>query len=200
MRKRDLFTFAGEVILSKRLKDHLFSKGSNPIEQLRQELNELKGIDQEQFSDVQDQDIFCQIVKISYGKGNKNPISHLTAFYQPITGKENEWQVGELPQGFNKLVPYFLHRVPNSSKLSHHNISLDSVSRLAPKEFEEVYIRVYSRYPSQSTKLKNLFDKVIIIFLTEYLIWVTVNGLAIEGMGCLIASIEKFFTNQNLYS
>ena len=32
---------------------------------------------------VKDEDVFCEIVKISYGKGAKNPVSGPTAFYEP---------------------------------------------------------------------------------------------------------------------
>lgn len=32
---------------------------------------------------VKDDDVFCEIVKISYGKGAKNPVSGPTAFYEP---------------------------------------------------------------------------------------------------------------------
>jgi hypothetical protein len=32
---------------------------------------------------VEESDIFCEIVKISYGKGSKNPVSGPTAFYEP---------------------------------------------------------------------------------------------------------------------
>ena len=33
--------------------------------------------------EVAERDIFCEIVKVSYGKGAKNPVSGPTAFYEP---------------------------------------------------------------------------------------------------------------------
>lgn len=32
---------------------------------------------------MEERDIFCEIVKMSYGKGSKNPVSGPTAFYEP---------------------------------------------------------------------------------------------------------------------
>jgi hypothetical protein len=43
-------------------------------------------------------------------------------------------------------------------------ILLESVSRLTPKEFEEIFVRIFCRYKSQSTTVKSLFEEVYFIF------------------------------------
>ena len=65
-------------------------------------------------SSIPSSDIFCQLVKMSYGMGNKNPISGPTAFYEPrkvdvtINGNghgrhtatpDGKWNVGIVPPG-----------------------------------------------------------------------------------------------------
>lgn len=40
------------------------------------------------------------------------------------------------------------------------HFSVDAVSRVTPREFEETYIRVYCRYRSQKDVLKDVFQQV----------------------------------------
>lgn len=143
LRTRDLFAFAGEIILSadRRAELDLAGGGASArikkamvelLHQSRRDAQEAKtgttGANGALVSEntdgaaveVREEDIFCEIVKISYGKGSKNPVSGPTAFYEPkknvsasevdgkpTSGAENPdmikqntlWSVGVVPQG-----------------------------------------------------------------------------------------------------
>ena len=118
LRKRDLFAFSGEVILSGDRRAQLSLSGGGATDKIKRELVALMeerssgGAAASTYSahsssaesksteraatplptppplplpqqSVGAQDIFCEIVKISYGKGSKNPVSGPTAFYEP---------------------------------------------------------------------------------------------------------------------
>ena len=112
LRTRDLFAFAGEIILSAERRTQLGLGGGGASDRIRKALVDLlqqsRLAQEESKTDipavgskrpasagsidttattallsVSECDIFCEIVKISYGKGDKNPVSGLTAFYEP---------------------------------------------------------------------------------------------------------------------
>ncbi len=84
---------------------------------------------------IKKEDLIIQSVKMGYGKGNQNPVSSCTAFYQPLKAHEmvddfdidgvissqrstgsaqsavsisKEWKVGVLPEGILFLIEHFL--------------------------------------------------------------------------------------------
>lgn len=124
IRKRDLFPYAGETIITPKQISELLGSDKNHLEdsikrQLitiirQQQRNQNEGDD---VVVVEEEDIFCQIVQIGYGKGNLNPVSHLTTFYAPnkeFRGLESntnqEWRVGVIPEGntYPICTPYVL--------------------------------------------------------------------------------------------
>lgn len=132
LRTRDLFAFAGEVILSADRRAELDLAGGGASARIKRAMVDLlqqalldkpdagTGNTDDAAATVREEDIFCEIVKISYGKGSKNPVSGPTAFYEPkknvalpeeggksTSGAENPdmvkqnslWNVGVVPQG-----------------------------------------------------------------------------------------------------
>jgi HD superfamily phosphohydrolase len=111
LRKRDLFGFCGETILSNTMRSTLVNT-PEPLETVI--LNQLQAK-----TNLNKQDIFVQIVHMGYGKGNGNPVSQVTtAFYEPIktdeildnsstTARSHEavdpagvrWRIGGVPEG-----------------------------------------------------------------------------------------------------
>ena len=90
IRRRDLFTCAGETIMTPALRARLASVGLGYKEKdVKKQLLEL--LEKKQGDDklIEEADVFCQIVKIGYGKGNINPVSTFTAFYEPDKTREN---------------------------------------------------------------------------------------------------------------
>lgn len=104
LRTRDLFAFSGEIILSAERRAQLKLGGFGATEKIKKELvallpqhlhrqgspalAECKTTDPAAGASSTDEticenDIFCEIVKMSYGKGAKNPVSGPTAFYEP---------------------------------------------------------------------------------------------------------------------
>lgn len=98
IRTRDLFAFSGEIILSAERRSQLQLGGFGATEKIKKDLVDLlpqhlrpqASPNPADVSDVSlpdetlcEQDIFCEIVKMSYGKGAKNPVSGPTAFYEP---------------------------------------------------------------------------------------------------------------------
>jgi len=86
LRTRDLFAFAGEIILSAERRAQLDLTTGGASERIKRDLVAL--LEQSRHEgqtteEVSEKDIFCEIVKISYGKGAKNPVSGPTAFYEP---------------------------------------------------------------------------------------------------------------------
>jgi hypothetical protein len=158
LRKRDLFCFAGETILNTKIITQLLGPKDQSELKIKQQLIELiAGNNKVNNNDdnhdgpktkklrsieIREADLFCQIVSIGYGKGNLNPVSDLTSFYAPTkdigdtttsTGPI-KWKVGVIPEG--------------------------SISRIVPKEFEEVYIRVYSKNKDQLPTVRSAFLQV----------------------------------------
>lgn len=114
IRKRDLFPYAGETIITPKQISELLGSDKNHLEDsIKRQLITIIRQHQQQNQHVGDdvvvveeEDIFCQIVQIGYGKGNLNPVSHLTTFYAPnkeFRGLESntnqEWRVGVIPEG-----------------------------------------------------------------------------------------------------
>ena len=89
LRTRDLFAFAGEIILSAERRAQLDLTGGGASERIKKDLVVLLQVSRGTAAaahnavEVSEKDIFCEIVKISYGKGAKNPVSGPTAFYEP---------------------------------------------------------------------------------------------------------------------
>lgn len=105
LRKRDLFCFVGEVILSPQQREELLRRGkaaggSGDIgEQARREMLDIHSKinqgreDKEEEEDgssslssaleLPEEDLFCVPVKIGYGKGAVNPVSDSTTFFKP---------------------------------------------------------------------------------------------------------------------
>ena len=98
IRLRDLFTLSGELLLSPEHRENLKSAAggghhlgewvkSRLMEILRQRQRAAAEGSQDESEDalvlrqLKEVDVFCTIVKIGYGKGNKNPVSDLTTFY-----------------------------------------------------------------------------------------------------------------------
>lgn len=106
IRKRDLFAFVGETLLPPdTLSKYKKEKGVSSENQIK--LDILKRIaafnskiDVESRITLDENDLFCQIVKIGYGKGKANPVSQLTVFYQPNrSSDESNYNVGLVPEG-----------------------------------------------------------------------------------------------------
>eukprot|EP00428_Durinskia_dybowskii_P086143 CAMPEP_0170418732 /NCGR_PEP_ID=MMETSP0117_2-20130122/34422_1 /TAXON_ID=400756 /ORGANISM="Durinskia baltica, Strain CSIRO CS-38" /LENGTH=601 /DNA_ID=CAMNT_0010677035 /DNA_START=92 /DNA_END=1897 /DNA_ORIENTATION=+ len=195
LRVRDLFAFSGEIILSAERRTQLLQGGTA---QIKREMLELLRAHEAQASldckgspvpvasvpagagakmeveVVKDEDVFCEIVKISYGKGAKNPVSGPTAFYEP---KKEFSEPGPAPTASaresNNTDSYSCTdsvddelRRRQEEEIQEQNkhwsvgvIPQDSVSRLTPREFEETYIRVYSRYKRQAAIVRDIFQK-----------------------------------------
>ncbi len=168
IRKRDLFPFAGETIITPKQISELLGSDKNHLEDSikRQLLTIIRQYQQNQNDGKDDgvivEDIFCQIVQIGYGKGNLNPVSHLTTFYAPnkefrgldFQQNQQEWRVGVIPEGKSSNL---MGNMRFSFDLSY---CIASISRLVPKEFEEVYIRVYGRNKSKLSLVRSAFLEV----------------------------------------
>lgn len=103
---------------------------------------------------VHKQDIFVQIVHMGYGKGGINPVSHLTtAFYEPV-------KQGDEGDSVSAVSNHQLHVDASGQVWRVGGVPADAVSRILPSEYEEVYVRVYSRFKKQSALLKRVFLKV----------------------------------------
>lgn len=107
-------------------------------------------------------------------------ISELTTFYQPNRSPKNateesatvvgekrsfeavnecdKWTVGLIPSGylfeFLLAQSYFVIFI-----FIHHS---DSVSRLIPREFEEIYVRIFCRDVNQKKLVDEAFDEVYV--------------------------------------
>jgi hypothetical protein len=102
IRTRNLFAFVGETILTPALRAELMAPGGFNEGYMKEKLLQLmtdRGLS------IETNDLFCQIVKIGYGKGNINPVSSLTAFYEPNKSDDvndvqlHPWNVGVMPEG-----------------------------------------------------------------------------------------------------
>ncbi len=138
--KRDLFTCAGEILLD--MEQALPGNALKPNEIVNQ-LNKLKKTipscdsiaeaeaEIEAMKVLGDDDIFATSFKLGYGMKGKNPVSDGTTFFLPSKDGSGKIEVGSVAQ--------------------------DSISRMIPKEYEEMYVRVFARHKSQIPTLKRLF-------------------------------------------
>jgi hypothetical protein len=111
IRRRDLFTFAGETIITPVLRAKLVESGGYGERNIKKSILDLMETKSSELQ-LPESDFFCQIVKIGYGKGNINPVSTFTAFYEPnksddssfditIDNNQNGWRVGVVPEGLS---------------------------------------------------------------------------------------------------
>lgn len=142
LRKRDLFAFVGEtiltsVIITALLRKSRVSVSSSAAQMIKSQLWQM--LQQQQQSTttqgVEESDVFCTVVKLGYGRGNRNPIIDTTAFFCPdkdannadddevVEGngkrrgeRELRWKLGSLPAGtvlycclFYCVFYYFMH-------------------------------------------------------------------------------------------
>lgn len=113
IRKRDLFAFAGETIITPTLRARLVESGGYGEQNIKKSLLDLMETKSDDLQ-LPPSDFFCQIVKIGYGKGNINPVSTFTAFYEPNKSEDEDsslqitenncnveggWRVGVVPEG-----------------------------------------------------------------------------------------------------
>ena len=85
---------------------------------------------------IGDDDIFVTVIKLGYGMKGKNPVSDGTTFFLPSKEPGSAGAVLEMGQVYQ-----------------------DSISRLIPREYEEVYVRVFARYKAQKAALTRLFSR-----------------------------------------
>jgi hypothetical protein len=141
--RRDLFACAGEVLLSAEQSKVLAKGGAEGVKEqlwaLREEWIARPGAEESSgaLKEVGKNDIFCAVVKIGYGKGGLNPVSELTSFYLPVKTPDGETSRGSVDIG---VVPQ------------------ESVSRLVPREYEETFIRVFTRSRAHKAAVADLFQ------------------------------------------
>ncbi len=139
--RRDLFVCSGEILLDISQGEvapkapqivqqlHKLKRSVPPAETLEEAEQEVVAMQV-----LGDQDIFVTVIKLGYGMKGKNPVSDGTTFF--------------LPQ-----------KDISGGVLEHGQIYQDSISRLIPKEYEEVYVRVFARHKSQKAALNRLFNR-----------------------------------------
>lgn len=151
LRKRDLVVCVGEILVGSNDKcyadiamgpNHIKSQIMSLWEEHEEHERERKCLlESDCIEIVQECDLFVTIIKLGYGKGGHDPVSELTTFYSPIKGGDGAVETRSLTQGMVTV------------DLSHPHLSkyvVESVSRLIPKEFEEMYIRLYCRFKHQA--------------------------------------------------
>lgn len=111
IRRRDLFGFAGETILTSEMMRkilHTTGQANEKLEDIvKRQLWQMIGDDVLQHTAaIEENDLFCYVIKMGYGKGNKNPLTSSTAFYQPDKSQarnqgnaDTVWILGSLPEG-----------------------------------------------------------------------------------------------------
>eukprot|EP01038_Epipyxis_sp_PR26KG_P010096 gene10096-13571_t len=219
LRKRDLFSFVGEIILSPQLQLKLitsknkFKSNKNITKRVQEEILlikhslEMLHYDNNNdnifnvFREIDDKDIFCTVVKMGYGKGNLNPVLDSTVFYRPkknntmelvqyITLEANDNNDNNNNNGsiYNERETHANNNLHSSNKNYNHIyqsllelkqqqnnnhksteiikeewevgvVPSDSISRLIPKEFEETYVRIFTRYKHQRPYVQLLFQE-----------------------------------------
>jgi hypothetical protein len=142
IRKRDLFSFVGEVLLSPSHKGHLGGGADGVIQQLI----ELKNRNVDISNKVGDMDIFCTVTKVGYGSGGNDPVTKSTIFYKPVKDSDDFNSAGSI-------------QTSADGKAIIGVLPPDSVSRLIPKEFEEIIVRVFARRVDQTKSVKVLFEE-----------------------------------------
>ena len=145
IRKRDLFTLVGEILLSPSQKDHLVGGADAVIQQII----ELKNKNVDISSKVDDKDIFCTVTKLGYGSGGHDPVTKSTTFYKPVKDSDD----------FDNNDNDDVIQTSADGKVIIGILPPDSVSRLIPKEFEEIIVRVFARRSDQCKSIKILFDE-----------------------------------------
>ncbi len=150
---RDLFVCAGEILVDKaQLESQGKSASLKSVEIVKQlhelRINECAEITESQsnagaelwtdaelnaLKTIGENDIFVTVIKLGYGMKGKNPVSDGTTFFLPSKDGSGKVEIGQVLQ--------------------------DSISRLIPKEYEEMYVRVFARHRHQKTVLKKIFDK-----------------------------------------
>jgi len=145
IRKRDLFSLSGEILLSPDSKKDL--KDSDAV---LQELIAIKKNYSEIDSKVDDKDIFCTIAKLGYGAGGKDPVTKMTTFYKPIKKDYNDDSTDDNEDDVTNN---------NSENVQIGVLPPDSVSRLIPREFEEIIVRVFARKKDQTKDVNILFNE-----------------------------------------
>ena len=119
IRKRDLVAFAGETIITPALRTKLVESGGYGERNIKKSILDLMETKPTELQ-LPENDFFCQIVKIGYGKGNINPVSTFTAFYEPnksdnngsfditVDNNHHGWRVGVVPEGKTSLFKFRL--------------------------------------------------------------------------------------------
>eukprot|EP01039_Chlorochromonas_danica_P010828 gene10828-12038_t len=187
IRRRDLFACCGEMILSREMKVQLTSssqvrdhpQGEDLEATIARQLLELVKEEQNNQEDhhcakkckhddnvtqedenslrqpIDSNDIFVQIVHMGYGKGNSNPVSQkTTAFYEPIKSELVDMELAGNVVSSSSIVTDAL-----GNRVKIGGVPEESVSRMLPREFEEVYVRVYARHKHQAALIKPIFLK-----------------------------------------
>lgn len=149
LRKRDLIPLAGEVLLAR----ESFLKESNVTSKIIQkEIHRIccELFDKDKSLKIKEpslEDIYVAIVNIGYGKTGFNPVTSYTTFYQPVKSEVKDEESTDDNVNMDDL--FEISSLPQ-----------ESISRLGPREFDEVYIRVYCRYKQQKTIISRSFEKV----------------------------------------
>ena len=141
--KRDLFVCVGEILVDK---DHLEATGvvlksSEIVKQLHKLKRSIPPAETlaeaeaevNAMKEIGDDDVFVTVIKLGYGMKGKNPVSDGTTFFLPSKDGSGKVEIGQVLQ--------------------------ESISRLIPKEYEEIYVRVFARYSNQKAPLKRLFER-----------------------------------------
>ena len=139
--KRDLFVCSGEILLDMEQDGIRSLKPPAIVSQLQKLKKAIPPCDTLEEAEAEiatmkvigDDDIFCTMFKLGYGMKGKNPVSDGTTFFLPAKDGSGAVEVGHVGQ--------------------------DSISRLIPKEYEEIYVRVFARHKSQTPALKRLFTR-----------------------------------------
>jgi hypothetical protein len=85
IRRRDLFSFVGEVLLSPSQRRLVQNRGKQAKEGLLAIISSSScAIDGEQEKRIASEDVICQVVKMGYGKGGKNPVLVMLRVQLPL--------------------------------------------------------------------------------------------------------------------
>jgi len=170
IRHRDLFPFIGEVLFSS--SDHgsrdpatmgeVFRGNSDMVKSQIYEIVE-KILDSEKKPKdfIKLEDIVCVVVKLGYGKGGRNPVTELTTFYKPIPTQETaEAAEGDELNGEGCIHSNNSNNQANLEGNVLIGIALpQSISRLIPQEFEEIFVRIFCRFKNQKKIIGRAFEQ-----------------------------------------
>jgi len=92
LRKRDLFAMVGEVLLSHRDYEGLLSNRHDGVMTSTIIRDEVHALIKASYPDflISGNDLFCEIIKMNYGKGILNPVDGPTAFYRPKASSDDD--------------------------------------------------------------------------------------------------------------